>query len=70
MARWEGRTRNMRDPLRRRRQPPPGQAWPRRESEGLIVPLRPVKAGGGKEPWFWNAFEEGETKEIGKPRNS
>ena len=38
---------------------------PRRESEGLIVPSKPAKAGGGKEPWFWSAFEEGESQEIG-----
>lgn len=29
-------------------------AWsgPMQETEGLIVPLKPVKAGGGKGPWF------------------
>jgi hypothetical protein len=26
---------------------------PERASEGLVVPLRPGNAGGGKEPWFW-----------------
>ena len=25
---------------------------PVQESEGHVVPLKPVKAGGGKEPWF------------------
>lgn len=26
---------------------------PRWASEGLIVPMKPGNAGGGKEPWFW-----------------
>jgi len=30
----------------------PMAAGPSQESEGLIVPTRPVNAGGGKEPWF------------------
>lgn len=25
---------------------------PTQETEGSIVPLKPVKAGGGKGPWF------------------
>ena len=33
---------------------------PARESDRVIVPLRPVNAGGGKDPDFWCAFEEAE----------
>ena len=31
---------------------------PRQESEGLMVPVKPVKAGGGTEPWSRHAFAE------------
>ncbi len=30
----------------------------RQESEGLMVPLKPVKAGGGTGPWFRVRFKE------------
>lgn len=36
-------------------------AW---ESEGLIVPWKPGNAGGGKEPCFWDASEEGEKRRL------
>ena len=36
--------------------------WPGRESEGVIVPMKPGNAGGGKDPHFWNAFEEAEDR--------
>ena len=41
---------------------PKSQAsWqPGRESERVIVPLKPGNAGGGKDPHFWNASEEAE----------
>ena len=32
----------------------------RRESDRVIVMLRPGNAGGGKDPDFWCAFEEAE----------
>ena len=36
-------------------------SWrPSRESERVIVPLKPGNAGGGKDPHFWNASEEAE----------
>ena len=71
MARWEGLALNMRDPPRRRRQPPPGRrTWAERESEGPMVPTKPVKAGGGTGPWFWSASKGEEIQEIGKPNNS
>ena len=42
-------------------------AW--RESDRVIRPMKP--AGGGKDPDFWCAFEEGEVKVIGdKPANT
>jgi hypothetical protein len=31
-----------------------GSTW---ESEGLVVPRKPVNAGGGKGPWFWCASD-------------
>ena len=36
-----------------------------RESDRVVVPLRPGNAGGGKGPDFWHAFEEGEDEVIG-----
>jgi hypothetical protein len=33
---------------------------PGRESERVIVPKKPGNAGRGKDPYFWNAFEEAE----------
>src|SRR6266480_879480 len=38
----------------------------RRESDRVIRPLKPGNAGGGKDPDFWCAFEDGEVKVIGK----
>ena len=35
----------------------------------VIVPLKPGNAGGGKDPDFWCAFEDGEIRVIGgEPR--
>ena len=34
------------------------------ESEGLVVPGKPGNAGGGKEPCFWDASEEGEKRRL------
>ena len=31
-----------------------------RESDRVVVPLKPGNAGGGKGPDFWCAFEDGE----------
>ena len=40
-------------------------------SDRVIVPLKPGNAGGGKDPDFWCAFEDGEVRVIGdKPRNT
>jgi len=37
------------------------RSWrPGRESERVIVPLKPGNAGGGKDPHFWNASKEAE----------
>jgi RNA-directed DNA polymerase len=36
-----------------------------RESERLVVPLKPVNVGGGKGPHFWSASDEDEDGEIG-----
>src|SRR5688572_16984838 len=58
-ARWEGFVRNMGDPPAQGGRPHLGPArvpQVRRKSEGFIVPLKPVKAGGGKGPWFWACF--------------
>ena len=36
-------------------------SWrPDRESERVIVTRKPGNAEGGKDPHFWNAFEEAE----------
>ena len=37
-----------------------------RESDRVIRPKKPGNAGGGKDPDFWRAFEDGEVKVIGK----
>src|SRR5208337_2981269 len=37
-----------------------------RESDRVIRPMKPGNAGGGKDPDFWRAFEDGEVKVIGK----
>ena len=34
-------------------------------SDRVIVPLKPGNAGGGKDPDFWCAFEDGEVTVIG-----
>ena len=36
--------------------------WPVRKSERVAVPWRPGNAGGGKDPCFRCAFEEGEER--------
>jgi len=57
MARWEGLMRNMRDPPNVRGRALPwireGAVGVGGSQRGSIVPLKPVKAGGGKAPWFW-----------------
>ena len=41
------------------------------ESDRVIRPLKPGNAGGGKDPDFWCAFEDGEVKVIGdEPANT
>jgi hypothetical protein len=41
------------------------------ESDGAVVPMKPGNAGGGKDPDFWNAFEDGEDRVIGdEPGNT
>jgi hypothetical protein len=35
-----------------------------RGSDRVIRPLKPGNAGGGKDPDFWCAFEDGEVKVI------
>jgi len=42
-----------------------------RESDRAVVPMKPGNAGGGKDPDFWNAFEDGEERVIGdEPGNT
>jgi hypothetical protein len=36
-----------------------------RVSDRVIVPSRPGNAGGGKDPDFWYAFDDGEVRVIG-----
>ena len=38
---------------------------PRRESDRVVVPMKPGNSGGGKDPDFWSADEEGEDQVIG-----
>ena len=38
--------------------------WRDRKSEGLVVPQKPGNAGGGKEPYFWNAFDQVEDRGL------
>jgi len=38
---------------------------PQRESDRVIVLLKPGNAGGGKDPDFWSADEDGEDQVIG-----
>jgi len=41
------------------------------ESDGDIVPMKPGNSGGGKDPDFWSAFEDGEDRVIGdEPDNT
>jgi hypothetical protein len=41
------------------------------ESDGAIVLMKPGNSGGGKDPDFWNAFEDGEDRVIGdEPGNT
>ena len=37
----------------------------RRESDRVIVLLKPGNSGGRKDPDFWHAFEDGEERVIG-----
>jgi len=32
------------------------------ESEGVVIPSKLGNAGGGKDPYFWNASEEAEDR--------
>jgi hypothetical protein len=42
-----------------------------RESDRVVLAVRPGNAGGAKDPDFWCAFEEGEVKVIGdEPANT
>ena len=42
-----------------------------RESDRVIRPLKPGNAGGGKDPDFWCAFEDGKVTVIGdEPANT
>ena len=34
--------------------------WSGRESERVVRPLKPGNAGGGKDPYFWYAFDRDE----------
>ena len=41
------------------------------ESDGDIVLMKPGDSGGGKDPDFWSAFEDGEDRVIGdEPGNT
>jgi hypothetical protein len=44
-----------------------------RASEGVVVPRKPGKPGGGKDPWFWSAFDggkgQGDWREPTNPRS-
>ena len=45
--------------------------WIGRESDRVVRPLMLGNAGGGKDPDFWRAFEDGEVKVIGdEPANT
>ena len=33
-----------------------------RESDRVVVPLKPGNAGGGKDPYFWYVFEANEVR--------
>ena len=41
-----------------------GSLGPKQESEGLVVPMKPVKAGGGKEPWFRVRLMGSQTRRV------
>ena len=41
------------------------------QSDGDIVLMKPGNSGGGKDPDFWSAFEDGEDRVIGdEPGNT
>ena len=41
------------------------------ESDGDLVLMKPGNSGGGKDPDFWSAFEDGEDRVIGdEPGNA
>ena len=44
-----------------------GQAGRDGVTEGLVVPLKPGNAGGGKRPWFRISVRKSEGLEIGQP---
>ena len=47
------------------------QAGPFGVAERPVLPMKPGNAGGGKDPDFWRAFEDGEVKVIGdEPANT
>lgn len=66
-ARREGQGRNTGDPPRRGFASPTvlRRDGPKRESEGPVVPKKPVKAGGGKGPWFRMLPMGKKNREIG-----
>ena len=48
-----------------------GQAGRFGVAEGFVVPVKLGNAGGGKDPDFWSAFEDGEDRVIGdEPGNT
>jgi hypothetical protein len=47
-----------------------GQAGCDGVTEGLVVPMKPGNAGGGKRPWFRISARQSEGLEIGQPINS
>ena len=36
--------------------------WTTRESDRVVVPLKPGNAGGGKDPDFWRVFAANEVR--------
>jgi hypothetical protein len=66
-ARWKGDAGNRGDPLRARVAASTSlqAAAPQRESDRVIVLVKPGNSGGRKDPDFWSADEEGEDQVIG-----
>src|SRR4051812_30766111 len=49
-----------------------GEAGRGGESEGLVIPMKPGNAGGGKGPWFkpmWKVAKEGRLSNLETPSN-